>query len=79
MMKKPADEILERLYKNIEPELAQFCQLMIVSPGVKPERGKPKAEVLKGVMLEFIATIYKQGVTVGYDMGHSVFAGHEDE
>ena len=52
---------------------------MIVSPGVKPKRGETKAEALRDLMLGSIETVYRQAVTTGYDMGHSVFAPHEDQ
>jgi hypothetical protein len=78
-MRKPDEKIADSLFQRIKPELEHFCHLMIVSPGVKPEKGQAKAEALCKVMLDFLETIYKQALATGYDMGHHVFANHGDK
>lgn len=72
-MKTPDKKIADTLWTNVEPEVRRFCEMVIVHPGIKADKGEKKAETLCKVVLGMMEQVYKQGLDRGYDMGATVF------
>jgi len=72
-------KIAERLWENVKPQIEQFCQMTIVHPGIKADKGEKKAETLCKLVVGMMAEVYKQGLDTGFDMGFHVFGDGNSE
>lgn len=77
-MKTPDKKIAEQLWEHVKPDVEQFCQMVIVHPGIKADKGEKKAETLKKLVLGMMGEVYVQGLNHGYDMAATVY-GEGDE
>lgn len=76
-MKNVDKKIAEQLWKAVSPEVERYCQMVIVRPGIRADRGETKAETLCKLVLGMMEQVYKQGLDRGFDMGADVFGTGE--
>jgi hypothetical protein len=78
-MKTVDKAIAARLWENVKGDIERYCEMVIVRPGIKADKGEKKAETLCKLVIGMMHEGYSQALNTGYDMGFSVFGDGERE